>query len=99
MKAIQLSRFSTKFKRPLLTKSTQLMTNAFRFHNHLASSANYNQLTDSHVEMFRSILGQTAVKTEDLDEFNYDWLKLHKGTCHKPPNFLDLESERIETLV
>ena len=37
------------------------------------------EVTSTHISYFRSILPSNCIQTEDLDEFNSDWLKEHKG--------------------
>lgn len=52
--------------------------------NTLVKTKKFNELKASHVDRFREIIGQNGVKTEDLDGFNTDWLKIHKGNRKKP---------------
>jgi hypothetical protein len=36
-------------------------------------------VTKNDIQIFTKILGNNSVKTEDLDLFNTDWLRTHKG--------------------
>ncbi|KAI1283193.1 D-2-hydroxyglutarate dehydrogenase, mitochondrial [Halotydeus destructor] len=42
-------------------------------------SSTYNQVTDKDVGELQSLLGENGVKTEDIDGYNCDWLRSHKG--------------------
>ena len=37
------------------------------------------QLTEQHLQFFKSTLPSNCIQTEDLDAYNQDWLKEHKG--------------------
>ena len=50
--------------------SNSLIKNAKKFNHHLNSD---------HICEFQRIIGKNGVKTDDLDGFNTDWLKIHKG--------------------
>jgi len=45
-------------------------------------------VTKNDIQMFTKILGNNSVKTEDLDMFNTDWLRTHKGLYIQSFNYL-----------
>jgi len=56
--------------------------------------SNLQTLTPSHLSYFRSILPPNSIQTEDLDSYNTDWLKEHKGCSKlvlKPQNTLQVQ--------
>ena len=55
--------------------------------NTLVETKKFNELKSEHINKFRQIIGPNGVKTEDLEGFNTDWLKIHKGIA-KSKSFL-----------
>ena len=78
--AFAISRLATRSNLPVgfAVKSPRVCS--IRCHNQLTQHVkNYNKINDQHIEKFKKILGESAVKTEDLEAFNIDWLKIHQG--------------------
>ena len=67
---------SASIKSLLLSNAVRSLSSA----NTLIKSKKFNELKSSHIETFRQIVGKNGVKTEDLEGFNTDWLKIHKGS-------------------
>ncbi|KAI1283192.1 D-2-hydroxyglutarate dehydrogenase, mitochondrial [Halotydeus destructor] len=61
------------FKRALTKYKPYSKCSLIRF------GSTYNQVTDQDVKSLQSILGENGVKTEDIDGYNTDWLRSHKG--------------------
>lgn len=40
-------------------------------------------VNETDLQVFEQILGSTGVKTEDLDGYNTDWLRMHKGKIYE----------------
>lgn len=49
------------------------MRRLFRYFSHL------QEVKESHISYFRSILPSTSIETQDLEHYTTDWLKIHKG--------------------
>ena len=39
----------------------------------------FNSFSNMHLSYFQSILPKNCIQTHDLDSYNQDWLKIHKG--------------------
>lgn len=77
-------------RRSLLKRSSSIKTLLLNNAGRSLSSANtliktkkFNELKSDHIDTFRQIIGQNGVKTEDLEGYNTDWLKIHKGLYSK----------------
>lgn len=47
--------------------------------NTLVNSEKFNKIKNEDINFFKQVIGENGVKTEDLEGFNIDWLKLHQG--------------------
>lgn len=47
--------------------------------NSLINTKKFNDLKSNHIQDFAKILGENGIKSQDLDGYNTDWLKIHKG--------------------
>lgn len=59
----------------------------------IENSKKFNYLKSDHIQKFQQIIGKNGVKTEDIEGFNSDWLKIHKGNSE-----LVLQPSTVEQL-